>query len=143
VSFSTFTKPRKPLHRTGFPGPQSQLKRGKPMAKRSAKRQAAQASWNEITRRKLAIGMSCEYCGVPFLKNAHPLHKPEGHHRLPRSQGGLDVETNHLLVHSICNSNIHIFSRDSYEFGWLLHRHDAPASIGGTKPEGKESHGSV
>ncbi len=44
------------------------------------------------------------------------------HHRLRRSQGGMDTPEHTMWVCSPCHVRIHHYPAEAFEHGWLVHR---------------------
>lgn len=67
----------------------------------------------------------CARCGLSYANNAH--------HRKNRSQGGLDILSNLLLLCGSgttgCHGHITENPKEAYENGWSVHSYDDPAAI--------------
>ena len=91
------------------------MKRRKALRSRSERREAFEAELDAITPllRARSEGV-CELClAAPATVR---------HHRLRRSQGGLNELWNLLHLCDICHSLVHGHPSLSYERGWLLRR---------------------
>jgi len=112
---------RTPL-RSGSALPRTRLK---PV---SARQRVKQREWASVCAKRLkACGGRCERCDA--------LAHLQGHHKLPRSQGGLNVDGNCAMLCADCHCEVHEFPAFAYAWGWLLHPWDAPIAIGGAKED--------
>lgn len=91
------------------------MKRRKALRPRSERRIAYEAELDAATPALEARSRGlCEICGVtPAV---------ERHHRLRRSQGGLNELGNLLHLCRYCHGVVHRYPGLSYERGWLLKR---------------------
>ena len=91
------------------------MKRRKPLRSRSERRIAYELELDEITPalRARSRGL-CELCGAADAVVRH--------HRLRRSQGGLNTLGNLLHLCVACHTIVHRFPALSYDRGWLLKR---------------------
>ena len=93
----------------------------------SAKKRKGDREWAKVTAACVAEhGSRCQGC-----YERRTLH---GHHRLPRSQGGLNIAGNCMVLCDGCHRLVHNHPSIAYQTGFLLHPWDAPLSIGGTSP---------
>ena len=99
-----------------------------PIKRKSAKQAAKDREWGKVTAVRLGETRGiCERC-------SSSREQLSGHHKLPRSQGGLNVRDNCAVLCSKCHSYIHENPDIGYSGRWLLHPWDASPSIGGTMP---------
>lgn len=90
------------------------MKRRKPIRSRSERRIAFEAELDAITPALCArSGGVCEICGESAAT--------ERHHRLRRSQGGLNELENLLHLCRYDHGLVHRYPALSFERGWLLH----------------------
>jgi 5-methylcytosine-specific restriction endonuclease McrA len=93
------------------------LKRS-PLKRVSAKGRAKATEWAKVCAKRLALCKGyCERCGW--------LAHLQGHHRLPRSQGGKNTDANCRMLCAECHSYVHANPATSYLDGWLLLRREA------------------
>jgi hypothetical protein len=97
------------------------VKRRKPLRARSERRIAYEAELDALTPALCArSGGRCEIC--------RDVEATERHHRLRRSQGGLNSLENLLHLCRYCHGVVHRYPGLSYERGWLFRKplHSSP-----------------
>ncbi len=100
----------------------------KSIPRKSKKQAAKDRQWSKVTKARIKeVGGVCERCRYAYWPGS--LY---GHHKLPRSQGGLSVFGNLAVLCYQCHRSAHDYPALAYASGWLLHPWDANKEIGGT-----------